>query len=141
MKKINTDNQELLEILAEKGIEIICDENMEMILTDEDAEKIEDIVEEFAPAARDDYFISEIEIKVRKEIYYYMKDAKKAAESFAAENGGKVRDAENGADHYMRFDLIDDRMQQECWSGETCAFEVINCEYDRIGLFAYWSED
>ncbi len=59
MKKINTDNQELLEILAEKGIEIICDENMEMILTDEDAEKIEDIVEEFAPAARDDYFISE----------------------------------------------------------------------------------
>ncbi len=56
MKKINTDNQELLEILAEKGIEIICDENMEMILTDEDAEKIEDIVEEFAPAARDDYF-------------------------------------------------------------------------------------
>lgn len=59
MKKINTDNQELLEILAEKGIEIICDENMEMILTDADAEKIEDIVEEFAPAARDDYFISE----------------------------------------------------------------------------------
>ena len=57
MKKIYTDNQELLEVLAEKGIEIICDENMEMILTDEDAGKVKDIVNEFAPAARDDYFI------------------------------------------------------------------------------------
>ena len=57
MKRIITDNQELLEVLIENGINITCDENMNMVLTDEDAERLDSVVEEFAPAAACDYVI------------------------------------------------------------------------------------
>lgn len=58
MKRINIDNKELLEVLVENGINITCDENMNMVLTDEDAERLDSVVEEFAPAAACDYFLS-----------------------------------------------------------------------------------
>lgn len=57
MKKIETSNSELLEVLVSNGIEIVCNENMEMVISDEDAEKIQKIVNLYAPAASDDYVI------------------------------------------------------------------------------------
>lgn len=60
MKKIETSNESLLEVLAENGIEIICNDNMDMVLSDEDAEKVHGIVWIFAPAAKDDYAIVDI---------------------------------------------------------------------------------
>lgn len=44
-------------MLIENGINITCDENMNMVLTDEDAERLESVVEKFAPAAACDYVI------------------------------------------------------------------------------------
>lgn len=60
MKQIFTDNSELLEVLVSNGINIICDDQMRMTLSDEDAEKVEKVIEEFAPAAAFDYAIEEI---------------------------------------------------------------------------------
>lgn len=57
MKKITTNNSELLEVLVSNGIEIICNENMEMVISDEDADKVQGIVSIYAPAASDDYVI------------------------------------------------------------------------------------
>ena len=57
MKRITTNNSELLDVLVENGIEIVCNENMEMVVSDEDADKIQDIVSIYAPAASDDYVI------------------------------------------------------------------------------------
>ena len=57
MKQIITDNAELLEVLEANGINIICNDNMEMMITDEDAIRIDAIVEEKAPAAFADYVI------------------------------------------------------------------------------------
>ena len=57
MKQIVTDNTELLEVLEANGINIICNDNMEMMVTDADATRIDAIVEEKAPAAFADYVI------------------------------------------------------------------------------------
>ena len=57
MKEIITDNAELLEVLTANGINIICNDNMEMMITDADAIRIDAIVEEKAPAAFADYVI------------------------------------------------------------------------------------
>ena len=51
MKQIVTDNTELLEVLEANGINIICNDNMEMMVTDADATRIDAIVTEKAPAA------------------------------------------------------------------------------------------
>lgn len=61
MKTFMTSNSELEEILVENGINLIVNENMEIVISDEDAEKIASIVEEFAPAASGDYCIEEVE--------------------------------------------------------------------------------
>lgn len=61
MKQIFTSNQALLEVLAENGISIICDDNMRMTLTDEDAGRVEEIVKEKVPAATMDYYVEDIE--------------------------------------------------------------------------------
>lgn len=58
MKKIYTDNEALLEMLADE-ITINCNEEMEMVISDEDAERIPAIVEEKAPAAINDYCIED----------------------------------------------------------------------------------
>ena len=57
MKQIITDNAELLEVLTSNGINIICNDNMEMIITDADAARIDAIIAEKAPAAFADYVI------------------------------------------------------------------------------------
>ena len=57
MKEIVTDNAELLEVLADNGINIICSDDMKMMVTDADAIRIDAIVTEKAPAAFADYVI------------------------------------------------------------------------------------
>lgn len=57
MKQIVTDNAELLEILVDNGINIICSDEMKMMITDTDAMRIDAIVAEKAPAAFEDYII------------------------------------------------------------------------------------
>ena len=57
MKQIVTDNAELLEVLEADGISIICNDNMQMMITDSDATRIDAIVAEKAPAAFADYTI------------------------------------------------------------------------------------
>ena len=55
MKEIVTDNSELLEVLEANGINIICSDDMRMMITDTDAMRIDAIVAEKAPAAFADY--------------------------------------------------------------------------------------
>ena len=57
MKEILTDNAELLEVLEANGINIICSDDMKMMVTDTDAMRIDAIVAEQAPAAFADYII------------------------------------------------------------------------------------
>ena len=57
MKEILTDNAELLEVLTANGINIICSDDMRMLITDTDATRIAAIVAEKAPAAFADYVI------------------------------------------------------------------------------------
>ena len=57
MKEIITDNTELLEVLTSNGINIICSDDMKMMITDTDATRIDAIVAEKAPAAFADYVI------------------------------------------------------------------------------------
>lgn len=57
MKEIVTDNAELLEVLEANGINIICNDDMRMMVTDTDAKRIDAIVAEKAPAAFADYVI------------------------------------------------------------------------------------
>ena len=57
MKEIVTDNSELLEVLEANGINIICSDDMKMMVTDTDATRIDAIVTDKAPAAFADYII------------------------------------------------------------------------------------
>ena len=57
MKQIITDNAELLEVLTSNGINIICSDDMKMMVTDTDAARIDAIVTEKAPVAFADYVI------------------------------------------------------------------------------------
>ena len=57
MKQIITDNAELLEVLTANGINIICNDEMQMMITNADAARIDAIVTEKAPAAFADYVI------------------------------------------------------------------------------------
>lgn len=57
MKEIVTDNAELLEVLEANGINIICSDDMRMMITDTDASRIDAIVADKAPAAFADYVI------------------------------------------------------------------------------------
>lgn len=59
MKAIITTNEELINVLEENGITITCNEEMDIIVSDEDASRIDEIVKEFAPAAIMDYEIEE----------------------------------------------------------------------------------
>ena len=58
MKTIYTDNSKLLEILVANGINITCNDKMEMIVSDADAIKIDAIVAKYAPAAFSDYVVA-----------------------------------------------------------------------------------
>ena len=58
MKTIYTDNRELIEVLVANGINITCNSQMEMAVSDEDAIKIDAIVVRYAPAAFSDYVVA-----------------------------------------------------------------------------------
>ena len=58
MKTIETNNQALIEVLTDNGVEIVCNDNMQMQIVS-GADKIKEIVAAFAPAAADDYTIVE----------------------------------------------------------------------------------
>ena len=58
MKTIYTENSELLEVLAANGINIICNDQMEMVVSDIDAIMIDKIVAEYAPASFADYVVA-----------------------------------------------------------------------------------
>lgn len=60
MKQIITNNTELLEVLVENGINIICDDQMRMTLSDEDVQRVAKVVAKIAPAASFDYTVEEI---------------------------------------------------------------------------------
>lgn len=57
MKKIHFNNPALAELLENNGINLICNENMDITISDEDAERVADIIKEFAPYGISDYFI------------------------------------------------------------------------------------
>lgn len=58
MKTIYTDNSKLIEVLVANGINITCNKQMEMAVSDEDAIKIDAIVVRYAPAAFGDYVVA-----------------------------------------------------------------------------------
>ena len=60
MKHLITSNNELLEVLVENGINIICDDQMRMTISDEDVERVAMVVEKFAPTASYDYTVTDI---------------------------------------------------------------------------------
>lgn len=60
MKKYSSENQALNELLVQNGINLVCNNNMEIIICDEDAERIEKIIKEKAPAAIEDFTIEDI---------------------------------------------------------------------------------
>ena len=55
MKILYCNNSELLEIFESNSIEMICNEDMQIEISDEDALRIGTIVDKFAPAASGDY--------------------------------------------------------------------------------------
>ena len=57
MKTIYTDNSKLLEILVANGINITCNDKMEMVVSNSDAIKIDAIVAKYAPSAFSDYMV------------------------------------------------------------------------------------
>lgn len=57
MKIIYFNNPALPEILDENGIDLILDKNMNITISDEDAERIPDIIKKFAPYGVFDYCI------------------------------------------------------------------------------------
>lgn len=59
MKKYYSSNEELNEILVNNGIALNCNEDMEIVISDEDAARIPEIVREQAEAAINDYSIEE----------------------------------------------------------------------------------
>ena len=58
MKTIYTDNSKLIEVLVANGINVTCNSQMEMAVSDEDANKIDAIVARYAPAAFSDYVVA-----------------------------------------------------------------------------------
>lgn len=60
MKQIISRNNKLLDVLIENGINIKCNEKMQMVIPDDCVERIESIVNEFAPSAADDYTIEDL---------------------------------------------------------------------------------
>lgn len=64
MKKYYSNNEELNEILVNNGIDLICNDDMEVMVNDMDAERIEAIVNEQAPAAIDDYTLEDVNVQI-----------------------------------------------------------------------------
>lgn len=59
MKILYCNNSELLEIFESNNIEMICNEDMQIEISDEDAGRIGAIIDKFSPAASGDYSIED----------------------------------------------------------------------------------
>ena len=70
MKKIETSNRELLQVLTDNGINIICDNDMQMTISDEDASKIDDIVIDCEDC--DEYYIDSVGVEDISSIANYL---------------------------------------------------------------------
>ena len=57
MYQIITSNPELIAILCDNGLNVMCDEKMRMVMSKEDALKVLNLVKSVAPAALYDYVI------------------------------------------------------------------------------------
>ena len=61
MKKYWSNNAELTEILVNAGFQLTCNEDMDIIVSDEDAKQIDLYVSEQAPSAIGDYGFEDYE--------------------------------------------------------------------------------
>ena len=61
MKKIWTNNDALKNLLVDNGIALECNDKMEIVISDEDAERVSELVDKLAPAASWDYGIENAE--------------------------------------------------------------------------------
>jgi hypothetical protein len=58
MKTLECDNSRLLQLLEDEGVAIICDENMDMKISDENIALMKEIVSHFAYVVEyDDYVV------------------------------------------------------------------------------------
>ena len=73
---------------------------------------------------------------MKKEFYRFNADAKSAAEAFAKENNGYVRDAVADYKRMSGAWCSDDA--PESWDGEICTFEVEDNDFNTIGISGYW---
>lgn len=60
MKKVITNNQELLDVLTQHNVTLICSEQMDILINDNQEQEIMDIVQQYAPAAAGDIYIEKI---------------------------------------------------------------------------------
>lgn len=63
MKRIWFNNPALVELLADNGINLICNEQMDIVVADEDIERINSLIQELAPTAVEDYGFEDSPIK------------------------------------------------------------------------------
>ena len=70
MKAISTSNSELLEVLEANGVNIICNAEIQMTISDEDAARIPAIIDELAPAAAYDYTIEHLQTQEAMKTMY-----------------------------------------------------------------------
>ena len=88
---------------------------------------------------------------MRKEIYYSLYDAERAADVYASEHNGRVVGMDvqlyplrGMIDDRSKIDHEDIRFIQEvgCWSGEMAAVRVIDKDtFADIALFGYWDDE
>lgn len=156
MKKFFSTNGALVELLNEQ-IEMTCNADMEIIVSDEDAERIAEIVATLAPAAISDYMIEEISEEISdlfrelKNEYYdvYIKaldniedELKKEYEEEYEENKPRPdldRDWENNRDEYVR-----DRLQLAATNSEVyeMAQKIVDEQYPELsGALTMWIGD
>lgn len=57
MRIFHCDNPDLMQLLIDNGFIIICNENMQKVIEDDDAQLIYDFVRDNAPAAINDFCI------------------------------------------------------------------------------------
>lgn len=77
-------------------------------------------------------------------VYLYRREARAAAESFANEDSGRfLFNRPRAIDHRIKDIVEDERFAAEVgsWSGEMPAFEVVDADGQRAGLFGFWAED
>lgn len=60
MKRVTTDNQMLLDVLTRHNVTLICSEQMDILINDDQEQEIMDIVQQYAPAAAEDISIEKI---------------------------------------------------------------------------------